>query len=173
MSSGHSATARISRISRRAALLGAGWSVLWPALPTLAAAPLMADKVMVVKHERRLYLLRENEPIRSYPIRLGRNPVGPKIFQYDGRTPEGEYTIDRRTALYHLALHISYPRPENLARAGKYGLPAGGGIYIHGTPGTDRRFERDWTDGCIALSNRDVDEVGALVRDGTPIEIRP
>ncbi len=162
-------------IGRRAVLFGVAFVVLRGPRRALAAAPPAADKILVVKHERRLYLLRNGEPVRSYPIRLGPNPVGPKVFELDGRTPEGEYRIDwrSRNTPYHLALHISYPQPENRARAGKYGLPAGGAIYIHGTPGSGRRFERDWTDGCIAVSNRDVDEIGAFVRNGTPIEIRP
>ena len=143
--------------------------------PAEAAEPAKADHVLVVKSERRLYLLRNRATIRSYPIRLGPNPVGPKVFELDGRTPEGTYVIDRRTTNtpYHLALHISYPQQDNVARAGQYGLPAGGAIFIHGTPGSGRRFERDWTDGCIAVSNAAVDEIAHLVANGTPVEIRP
>lgn len=143
--------------------------------PAAMGAPLKADRVLVLKGQRRLDLLRGPEVIRTYPVRLGRNPVGPKIFQLDGRTPEGDYVIDRRTHAtpYRLALHISYPGPDNLARAARYNLPAGGGIYIHGTPGTGPRFERDWTDGCIAVSNRAIEEIWGLVDDGTPVEIRP
>ncbi len=140
-----------------------------------AAQPLTADRVVVVKGERRLELVRGGITLRSYPIRLGRNPDGPKIFQLDGRTPEGQYAIDWRTrnTPYHLALHISYPQAENAARAAKYRLPAGGGIFIHGTPGTGPRFERDWTDGCIAVSNRAIEEIWAAVENGTVVEIRP
>lgn len=117
-----------------------------------------SDRVIVLKGERC----------------LGRNPVGPKTFELDGSTPEGEYVIDRRTrkAPYRVALHISYPGRENPARAARYKLPAGGGIYVHGTPGGGSRFERDWTDGCIAVSNQAIDEISALVDDGTPIEVR-
>ncbi len=143
--------------------------------PAIAASLAKADRIVVVKSERRLYLQHDGEIIRTYPIRLGPNPVGPKVFELDGRTPEGIYVIDRRTTntLYHRALHISYPQPENIARAHQYGLPAGGAIYVHGTPGTGRRFEHDWTDGCIAVSNAAIDEIWALVANGTPIEIRP
>ncbi len=155
-------------------VLGA-WAVSCLPARAGAASALKADRIVVIKSERRLDLLKDGEVIRSYPIRLGRNPVGPKIFQLDGRTPEGEYTIDRRSSAsaYHLALHISYPAAANVARAAKYGLPPGGAIFIHGTPGTDKRFARDWTDGCIAVSNRAIDEIWKLVDDGTPIEIRP
>lgn len=160
-------------VGRRPVVLGALASVAAIAL-SHADVP-KADRVLVVKSERRLYLLRAGSVFRSYPIRLGPNPLGPKIFQLDGRTPEGEYRIDRRTrdTPYHLALHVSYPQPENVARAAQYDLPAGGGIYIHGTPGTGKRFERDWTDGCIAVSNVAIEEIWRLVNDGTPIEIRP
>jgi murein L,D-transpeptidase YafK len=155
---------------RRLVLIG---GCAW-CLPALAASP-KADRIVVVKSDRRLDLLRDGQVIRSYPVRLGRNPVGPKIFQLDGRTPEGIYTIDSRSraSAFHLALHISYPQAENVARAAKYNLPAGGAIFIHGTPGTGKRFERDWTDGCIAVSNRAIEEIWTLVDDGTPVEIRP
>ena len=146
------------------------------ALPAAAADGwLRADHVVVVKAERRLELWRGGELLRAYPIRLGANPVGPKIFQGDGRTPEGAYVIDRRTRAtrFHRALHISYPQPDNETRAAQYGLPPGGGIFIHGTPGSGPRLSRDWTDGCIAVSNRAVDEIWEMVADGTPIEIRP
>jgi murein L,D-transpeptidase YafK len=139
------------------------------------AAPVKADRIIVVKSARRLDLMRGSQVLQSYPIRLGANPVGPKVFELDGRTPEGEYVIDRRTrnTRYHLALHISYPGRANVERAAKYHLPAGGAIFIHGTPGSGPRFERDWTDGCIAVSNRAIDEIWDAVDNGTPIEIRP
>lgn len=134
-----------------------------------------ADRVLVLKKDRTLLLLKSGNTLRAYAIRLGANPEGPKIFQWDGRTPEGEFRIDRRTlnTPFHRALHISYPGPENVARAARYGLPPGGGIYIHGTPNTGTKFERDWTDGCIAVSNQAVAEIWKLVDDGTTIEIRP
>jgi len=158
--------------SRRSILLAGLACCLAPAART---APPKAERVLVLKGERRLLLLKGPETLRTYPIRLGRNPMGPKIFQLDGRTPEGTYLIDRRTRStpYRIALHISYPRPDNLARAARYNLPAGGGIYIHGTPGTGPRFEQDWTDGCIAVGNSAIEEIAALVEDGTPIDILP
>ena len=144
-------------------------------LPAPAADVAQADRILVLKGARRLELLRAGEVLRSYAIRLGPNPIGPKIFEYDGRTPEGDYVIDRRSRSrrYHLALHISYPQAANRARAAKYGLPPGGGVFIHGTPGTGNRFQRDWTDGCIAVSDRAIEEIWRRVKVGTPIEIRP
>lgn len=165
-------------VRRRSVLAGAAAAALGLGAPgrvSAAGRRLKADRIVVIKSERRLDLLRAGEVVRSYPVRLGRNPAGPKIFQHDGRTPEGSYTIDWRTVAtsYHLALHISYPQPANLARAAKYHLPAGGAIFIHGTPGAGRRFERDWTDGCIAVSNAAIDEIWKAVDDGTPVDIRP
>jgi murein L,D-transpeptidase YafK len=133
------------------------------------------DRILVVKAERRLYLLAEGTVLREYPVRLGPNPVGPKIFEMDGRTPEGIYVIDsrKRDSLYYRSLHISYPSPDDRARAGKYGIPAGGNIRIHGTPRESGRFLGDWTDGCIAVSNTAMREIWDAVRVGTVIEIRP
>lgn len=165
-------SAAIGRRSVLAALI----ALTTTGLPAAARqARVKADRILVVKGARRLDLLKDGQVIRSYPIRLGHNPLGPKVFQYDGRTPEGVYTIDGRSRAthYHLALHISYPEPANVARAAKYGLPAGGAIFVHGTPGTGERFAHDWTDGCIAVSNRAIEEIWAMVDDGTPIEIRP
>jgi len=160
-------------VTRRALLSGAVALLVRPR--SASAAGRKADYVVVYKAARRLDLLAHGEVVASYPIRLGANPLGPKIFELDGRTPEGVYMIDRhsRNTPYHLALHISYPQPENRARAAQYKLPPGGAIFIHGTPGTGKRFARDWTDGCIAVSNRAIEEIWAAVVDGTPIEIRP
>ena len=168
-----------SRILRRSVLLGTLAAALGLVSPRPAwaspTARFKADRIVVTKSARRLDLVRGAVVIRSYPIRLGEHPVGPKVFQLDGRTPEGEYVIDWRTRAthYHLALHISYPQPENIVRAAKYHLPPGGAIFIHGTPGTDKRFQRDWTDGCIAVSNRAIEEIWKAVDNGTPVEIRP
>ena len=133
------------------------------------------DRILVLKAERRLYLMRDGNILRVYPVRLGPNPVGPKIFEMDGRTPEGVYLIDsrKRDSLYRRSLHISYPRPDESARAAKHGISAGGNIRIHGTPHESGRFLGDWTDGCIAVTNKAIDEIWEAVSVGTPIEIRP
>lgn len=140
----------------------------------------MADKVLVEKNARRLTLLSNGRVIKTYEVALGHNPVGPKEREGDDRTPEGIYTIDARNAhsRYHLSLHISYPNPRDIQRAKKLGVSPGGDITIHGILngfGWIGDFHRlfDWTGGCIAVTNEEIDEIGRLVPDGTPVEIRP
>lgn len=136
------------------------------------------DKVIVVKHERMMYLLQGGSVVRSYRVALGRSPVGHKIFQGDGRTPEGLYVLDGRNSAsrFYRSIHISYPNEVDEQRARQYGTSAGGLVMIHGQPndiwqGSNPTY--DWTEGCIAVSNAEMDEVWALVQDGTPIEILP
>ncbi|MDP3677291.1 MAG: L,D-transpeptidase family protein [Novosphingobium sp.] len=137
------------------------------------------DFVRVDKSERTLTLYAEGRVVRTYTgIQLGDVPVGPKRFQGDERTPEGRYTIDygNPQSAYHLSLHISYPDAQDRAYARAQGRSPGGDIFIHGQPnGYARdgrgRIEGDWTDGCIALSNAEIEEVWSLVGDGTHIEI--
>ena len=140
----------------------------------------MANRVVVLKGERRLILLREATVLRSYRVALGRNPQGPKLADGDGRTPEGRYVLDWRNprSRFHRSIHISYPGPEDLARARGRGLSPGGDIMIHGLPSRLGGFaaehvQWDWTEGCIAVSNAEMDEIWDLVADGTVIEIRP
>ncbi len=132
------------------------------------------DTVVVDKGRRRLYLLRDGA-IRAWaPVSLGREPVGAKSRQGDFRTPEGDYVLDWRNPVsrFHRSIHISYPNEADLDRAFAQGFDPGGAIFIHGTP--DRALlGRDWTTGCIAVSNEDMDLIWQLVRDGTPITIRP
>ena len=141
---------------------------------------LHADTILIVKHERRLYLLRDNYPLRSYRIALGLSPTGAKEHQWDFRTPEGSYIIDFRHehSHYFKALHISYPSPADLKRSSALHLHAGGDIFIHGEP--NRRTKplsyyqtRDWTNGCIALSDEDLQDVWDLTAGQTPVEIVP
>lgn len=164
-------------IGRRSLLCGlllvsCGWSVADAADRNALDS---VDRILVLKSERHLHLLSKGTIVRTYAIRLGPNPVGPKIFELDGRTPEGAYVIDQRKpdSVYFRSLHISYPSPDDRARAAKYGIPAGGNIRIHGTPRERGRFLGDWTDGCIAVSNAAMREIWDAVRIGTPIEIRP
>lgn len=150
------------------------------AAAAVASPPLAADKIVVIKSERKLMLLRDGEVVKSYPIALGRNPVGHKQTRGDGRTPEGLYVIDRRdpNSYFHKSLHISYPNMFDVENARKLGQQAGGSILIHGTPpgfgpfGADEPMI-DWTDGCIAVTNEAIDEIWAAVPDGTIIDIRP
>lgn len=141
---------------------------------------LAADSIVVVKSERRLLLYRRGELVRAYYVALGQRPVGDKVRQGDMRTPEGVYRIAGRNprSRYHLALRISYPDAAHLARARALGVSAGGAIMIHGLPngqawvGAAHR-EFDWTEGCIAVTNEEIEEIWRSVPDGTPIEIRP
>jgi murein L,D-transpeptidase YafK len=146
--------------------------------PTLV--PVFAERVVVKKGERRLYLYKGEAQLATYPISLGRNPKGAKRQQGDLRTPEGRYVLDyrKRDSGFYRALHVSYPNAADLEQAHRRGVAPGGDIMIHGLPnwyhGSDENFPfRDWTQGCIALGNRHIDMVWALVPDGTTIEILP
>ena len=139
-----------------------------------------ANAILIVKHERKLYLLRDNNPLRSYRIALGLNPTGAKEHQWDFRTPEGSYIIDFRLehSHYFKALHISYPSPADLKRASALHLSAGGDIYIHGEPNRPTKPDsyyktRDWTNGCIALSDEDLQDLWDLTAGQTAVEIVP
>jgi murein L,D-transpeptidase YafK len=139
-----------------------------------------ADRVVVHKKERTLELFKNGSSIRKYKIALGAEPVGPKTQQGDHKTPEGIYVIDRRNerSKFYRALHISYPNAEDQARAAKLGVSPGGDIMIHGLPngfgwlGESHRLQ-DWTEGCIAVTDKEMDEIWKLVPDGTSIEIDP
>jgi len=148
------------------------------AAPPPAAVPQEADFLMVDKSDRTLALYRQGRPFRTYTgLQLGSDPAGAKRFEGDSRTPEGRYTIDYRNprSAYHLSLHISYPSPADREIAAAYRRSPGGEIFIHGQPNplAKGREPGDWTDGCIALSNGEIEELWRLVPDGTPIEIRP
>jgi murein L,D-transpeptidase YafK len=139
-----------------------------------------ADRVLVLKNERRLILMNKGAILRSYKVALGRQPVGRKIRQGDGRTPEGKYILDNRNgrSRFYRSIHISYPNCGDIANAKKRGVNPGEGIMIHGLPRgfedlADVHTKRNWTRGCIAVSNREMDEIWAMVPNGTPIEIRP
>jgi murein L,D-transpeptidase YafK len=122
-----------------------------------------------------MHLLAGESVLRSYRIALGREPAGHKRCEGDGRTPEGRYTIDRRNpnSRYHLSLHISYPNSADRERAQSQGLDPGGDIMIHGLkPGVDHPAS-DWTEGCIAVTDAEMDEIWRMVADGTPVEILP
>jgi murein L,D-transpeptidase YafK len=135
---------------------------------------LRADLVLVRKQRREMLLLRGESVLRTYRVALGREPFGPKQCEGDGRTPEGRYTIDWRNpnSKYHLSLHISYPDAADTARAAAAGVAPGGDIMIHGQR-SGEPAEGDWTQGCIAVTDTEMDEIWALVFDGTPILIEP
>jgi murein L,D-transpeptidase YafK len=139
-----------------------------------------ADRVLVEKAARRLTLLRNGASLKTYRVALGRAPVGPKEQEGDQRTPEGIYLIDfhKEDSDYHLALHVSYPEKRDIDRAAAAGVPPGCDIMIHGIrngKGWIGAFHRmtDWTAGCIAVTDFEIEEIWRAVPDGTTIEIRP
>ena len=145
-----------------------------------AGSALSADKVLVIKSERKLHLLKDGDIFRTYSIMLGQNPVGHKQEKGDDRTPEGEYLLKGRNpqSKFHRSIHINYPNQSDEAAAQKKGVDPGRFIAIHGLPEKSKEaewdyIERDWTDGCIAVTNEEIEEIWELVREGTPIEIRP
>lgn len=133
-------------------------------------------RVVVMKAERQMYLLHHSTILKAYEIDLGFAPIGHKESEGDGRTPEGSYTIDRRNpdSDFHLSIGISYPNEEDIEHASSMDLDPGGDIFIHGGPrrGRDRNGP-DWTAGCISVTNREIEDIYAMVRDGTPIDIMP
>ena len=148
---------------------------------TSAVPPqLLADRVIVRKSERRMYLMRGETMLRSYRVALGLNPVGPKEQEGDSRTPEGHYLLTRRNprSEYFLSIQVSYPNDRDMQRARRNRLTPGGSIMIHGLPNDLRREptyyeKRDWTDGCIAVSDSDMLEIWLMTPPDTPIDIVP
>jgi murein L,D-transpeptidase YafK len=142
--------------------------------------PLHADRVVILKKERTLQLLSQGKVIKTYNVALGGDPMGAKTRQGDHKTPEGEYVLDSRNAhsQFYKSIHISYPSAHDRAAARKNGVSPGGDVFVHGLPngyswvGAGHRA-KDWTDGCIAVTNQEIDEIWLAVADGTPIEIRP
>jgi murein L,D-transpeptidase YafK len=148
----------------------------WHALP----AGTSIDRIVVEKSAKRLAIFREGNQIKNYRIALGRNPLGAKQQEGDMKTPEGIYKIDSRNAQssFHLALHISYPSDGDNRRAAARGVSAGSNIMIHGIQngrGWIGAFHRwkNWTAGCIALTDEEIEELWRVTPDGTAVEIRP
>ena len=149
---------------------GAAWSGTIP----------IADRIVVRKSERRLYLMRRGEVLRSYRVALGLQPAGPKERAGDFRTPEGRYLLTRRNARsdYFLSIQVSYPNDEDVRRARHQHVDPGGSIMLHGLPNNLRHppeyyATADWTDGCIAMSDSDMVELWMMTQDNTPIDIQP
>jgi murein L,D-transpeptidase YafK len=139
-----------------------------------------ADRVLVRKSERRLYLMNGNDVVRSYHVSLGLEPQGSKQRAGDYRTPEGSYQLTRRNTRsdYFLSIQVSYPGPGDLQRARRNHEDPGGAIMVHGQPNTPRHpadyyARQDWTDGCIALNNADMTEFWLLTHDNMRIDIEP
>ncbi len=161
-----------SLIALLCAVLGATSLARAEALPT-------ATKVVVYKAERRMELLRGSEVLRSYKVSLGLVPQGHKEQVGDFRTPEGRYYLTRRNPRsdFFLSIQVSYPSSRDIQQAKANGRDPGGSIMIHGLPNQLKRdpdyYSRDWTDGCIAVSNSDMLEIWLLTNSNTPIDILP
>ena len=166
----------MSTMSRRGMLLGSAALVAGCAETSrfLAYDGPAVTGILLFKQDRQMMLLQDSQVLKRYEFELGFAPLGPKQVEGDGRTPEGQYWIDRRNpnSAYHLSLGISYPNADDVARARAIGRPPGGEIFIHGTP---ERYlgARDWTVGCIAVTNEEIEEIYSMVTVGTPIWIMP
>jgi len=154
-----------------------GWAN-WPGDSIATGA--RADRVVVWKSKRQLELYANGRLVKSYVVALGRNPVGPKLQEGDKRTPEGLYAVESHNprSSFHKALKVSYPSPTDRVAAAKRGVAPGGDIMIHGLRnglGFIGRLHRrlDWTAGCIAVTNPEIEEIYRAVPDGTPVEIHP
>ena len=132
-------------------------------------------RILVYKESRRMYLMYEDYVLKAYDIDLGFAPVGDKQIKGDGKTPVGEYIIDRRNpnSEFFLSLGISYPNEEDIAEAEAAGVDPGGDIFIHGESRIVGRRGTDWTWGCPSMKNEDVDELYSVVQVGTVVEIVP
>ena len=130
-------------------------------------------QIAVFKNNRRLYLFNRGKTIRAYDIDLGFAPIGDKKISGDGKTPEGDYIIDRRNpdSRFHLSIGIDYPNQKDIAEAKALGEEPGGDIFIHGRGTLLCRLKPDWTWGCIAVTNDEIEDIYAMVNDGTPISI--
>jgi murein L,D-transpeptidase YafK len=145
-----------------------------------SAPPVEADRIVVQKSARTMTLMRDGKALKTYKVALSREPVGAKQRAGDHKVPEGEYVVDSKNphSRFHLALHISYPNAADRERAHKLGVQPGGNIEIHGLDsklawvGSLQR-QVDWTDGCVAVTNSEIEEIWPLIRVGTTVEIRP
>ena len=167
-------------IASRSRWLGLGALLFVLCAQSPARSAPLADTILIVKHERKLYLLHDDFPLRVYRIALGLSPTGAKEHQWDFRTPEGSYIVDfrREHSRYFKALHISYPSAADLKRSSALHRSAGGDIFIHGEPNRPTKPDsyyktRDWTNGCIALADEDLQELWQLTEGKTRVEIVP
>jgi murein L,D-transpeptidase YafK len=150
------------------------------AIPATKAPPKQADRIVIEKSKRTLTLMSGNTVLKTYKVALGGQPVGAKQRQGDHKTPEGLYVVDQKNpaSIFHRALHISYPNAQDRENARKLRVSPGGDVEIHGLGakygwvGAAHR-QVDWTDGCIAVTNEEIDEIWPLVPIGTPVEIKP
>lgn len=140
----------------------------------------LVDSIVIEKKRHRLTLYHLGQPIRRYQVALGGQPVGDKVSAGDRRTPEGMFAVEDRNenSIFHLSLRLSYPDERHLARADTLGVSPGGDIMIHGLPAAQRTLGArhrlvDWTNGCVAMTDEEIEELWSVVPIGTPVEIKP
>jgi murein L,D-transpeptidase YafK len=163
-----------------ASILVLAWMSVGVASRTGAQTATKVDRIVVEKSKRTLTLMDGRKALKTYKVALGGQPIGAKDRQGDHKTPEGIYSVDAKNpnSQFYKALHISYPNQSDRANARKLGVSPGGDVEIHGLGakwgwlGAKHRLT-DWTDGCIALTNEEIDEIYPLIKVGTPVEIRP
>lgn len=174
---------RLFKLAALCLIAALGWG-LWqshlprPAPPDLAAAVDRVDRILIEKSARRLTASRQGETVLQYNVALGFAPTGDKAQEGDGKTPEGLFRVNRRNdkSSYHLSLGLDYPQSEDKTLAAAAGVSPGGDIFIHGQPNTLADMlilPGDWTAGCIAISDTEMDVLWKLVELGTVVEIRP
>jgi len=171
----------VSKLGLVLLVLAIGALAVWSSWPTPALPPdAKADLVVVRKAARRLELYSGGALLTSYPVSLGRHPIGPKRQEGDGRTPEGEYRLDYRNAhsSFHRALHISYPGAADISAARSRDVNPGGLVMVHGMRNGLGWLGRlhlavNWTDGCVAVTDREMDQIWLAVPDGTKIVLEP
>lgn len=158
-----------------AAVYGPSVQVAAPPPPPMTGS---IDRIVIEKAARRMQLFQDGKVVRTFAIALGFTPDGDKVRQGDGKTPEGEFTVNRKNgaSAFTLSLGLDYPQPEDIARAIESGYSPGGDIFIHGQPNAlpeGFKLKGDWTAGCIAVSNTEIREIWAATPIGTTVEIRP
>jgi len=162
-------------------------SIVSTASPTITHTPVVgikstvvADSIVVEKAKRTLTLYQAGFPVRTYRVALGTQPVGDKVKRGDGRTPEGLFHIDYKNpqSKYHMALHVSYPDAAHVQRANALGVSPGGDIMVHGLPPAyasigSEHVQYNWTEGCIAVTDKEIEEISAAIPKGAAIQIKP
>lgn len=155
-------------------------SLAMPPETTTPKKESQVDYVVVQKKDHLLSLWKQGRLVKTFPVMaMGANPVGQKVYEGDERTPEGQYFIEEKhpSQNFQKFLKISYPNEKDRALAKRFGMPPGGSVGIHGDrggmPGFWQRFKKDWTDGCLAMRNADIEEIYTMVDVGTPILIKP
>jgi murein L,D-transpeptidase YafK len=150
------------------------------ATPALKSEPERANLIRIEKAARTMTLLRGDQVLKTYKVALGGNPIGDKVQEGDRKTPEGRYAITYKNtkSRYHLSLRISYPDATDIAEAERLGVSPGGDIMIHGLPNGfgaagANHLLRDWTDGCVAVTNEEIEDIWQIVDLGTEVDIRP